>query len=52
MNGLIEWWVRNPVAANLLMVGIIISGIFGFQSMEREMDPQVRFPSLEIKCFN
>ncbi len=37
MNGLIEGWVRNPVAANLLMVGIIISGIFGFQSMEREM---------------
>ncbi len=49
MNGLIEWWVRNPVAANLLMIGIIVSGFFGFTSMEREMDPHVRFPGLEIE---
>jgi len=48
MNSLIEWWARNPVAANLLMVGIFVSGIIGFSSMEREMDPQVRFPGLEI----
>jgi multidrug efflux pump subunit AcrB len=48
MNGLIEWWVKNPVAANLLMWGILIAGFFGFQSMEREMDPHVRFPGLEI----
>ena len=49
MNGLIEWWARNSVAANLLMVGIFVSGIIGFTSMEREMDPQVRFPGLEIE---
>jgi len=49
MNGLIEWWARNSVAANLLMVGIFVSGIIGFSSMEREMDPQVRFPGLEIE---
>jgi multidrug efflux pump subunit AcrB len=48
MNGLIEWWARNSVAANLLMVGIFVSGIIGFTSMERELDPQVRFPGLEI----
>jgi len=49
MNGLIEWWARNSVAANLMMVGIFVAGVFGFQSMEREMDPQVRFPGLEIE---
>jgi multidrug efflux pump subunit AcrB len=49
MNRLIEWWARNPVAANLLMVGIFVSGIIGFSSLEREMDPQVRFPGLEIE---
>jgi multidrug efflux pump subunit AcrB len=48
MNGLIEWWARNSVAANLLMVGIFVSGIIGFTSMEKELDPQVRFPGLEI----
>ncbi len=48
MNKFIEWWARNSVAANLLMVGIFLAGIAGFSSMEREMDPQVRFPGLEI----
>src|SRR5210317_331780 len=49
MNHLIEWWARNPVAANLLMVGIFVAGFIGFNSMEREMDPQVRFPGLQIE---
>jgi multidrug efflux pump subunit AcrB len=49
MNKLIEWWARNSVAANLMMVGIFVSGIIGFTSLEREMDPQVRFPGLEIR---
>jgi multidrug efflux pump subunit AcrB len=49
MNRLIEWWARNSVAANLLMVGIFVAGFIGFGSMEREMDPQVRFPGLQIE---
>lgn len=48
MNGLIEWWARNTVAANLLMVGIIIGGVLGFMNMEREIDPTVRFNGLVI----
>jgi len=49
MNGLIAWWARNSVAANLVMVGIFVAGAIGFSKMEREMDPQVRFPGLEIE---
>ncbi len=49
MNNLIAWWANNTVAANLLMVGIFVAGIFGFNMMERELDPQVRFPGLEIR---
>ncbi len=48
MNGLIEWWARNTVAANLLMVGIILSGVLGFFKMEREIDPTVRFNGLQV----
>ncbi|MEE4216967.1 MAG: efflux RND transporter permease subunit [Xanthomonadales bacterium] len=51
MNRLIDWWARNTVAANLLMVGIFVAGFIGFNSMEREMDPQIRFPGLEIEVF-
>jgi len=42
MERLIGWWVRNPVAANLLMIGILLSGLLGFLSMEREAFPQVK----------
>ncbi|WOX06084.1 efflux RND transporter permease subunit [Microbulbifer pacificus] len=49
MNSLIAWWARNSVAANLAMIGILVAGVIGFFSMEREMDPQVRFPGLEIR---
>lgn len=36
MNGFIAWWARNPVAANLLMVGILASGLLAYQGIERE----------------
>jgi len=49
MNSLINWWARNTVAANLLMFGIFVAGIIGFTSMEREMDPHVRFPGVSIE---
>ena len=48
MNGLIAWWARNSVAANLVMVGIFVAGALGFSQMEREMNPHVRFPGLQI----
>ena len=48
MNRLIAWWAQNTVAANLIMVGIFVAGFFGIISMEREMEPQVRFPGLYI----
>lgn len=49
MNGMIDWWARNPVAANLLMVGLFVAGIIGFGQLEREMEPQVRFPGVSIE---
>ncbi len=49
MNNLIAWWAKNPVAANLVMVGLFVAGIIGYGNLEREMDPQVRFPGLQIQ---
>jgi multidrug efflux pump subunit AcrB len=48
MNNLIAWWAKNSVAANLVMLGLFIAGIIGYNNMEKEMNPQVRFPGLEI----
>jgi multidrug efflux pump subunit AcrB len=39
MRNTIAWWAANPVAANLLMFGILLAGLLGFVAMEREAFP-------------
>ncbi len=48
MNGIVAWWARNTVAANLLMVGIIVAGMLGFARMEREVFPTIQLNWVEI----
>ncbi|MAE58708.1 MAG: acriflavin resistance protein [Halobacteriovorax sp.] len=42
-SGIISWFARNSVAANLLMVFIIIMGIASYLTIQRQM-----FPNIEI----
>ncbi|PQA86197.1 efflux RND transporter permease subunit [Hyphococcus luteus] len=48
MNGLIAWWAKNSVAANLLMVSCIIAGLIAFTKMEREVFPSASFNGANI----
>ncbi|MDM3870298.1 efflux RND transporter permease subunit [Porticoccus sp. W117] len=48
MNSAIAWWAKNPVAANLMMVGIVLSGILGYLGMEREIFPTLRVPLVQV----
>ena len=48
MNGLITWWAKNPIAANLLLIAIIIAGFFGFSRIEREVFPSADFNGATI----
>ncbi len=41
---LISWWTRNSVAANLLMIAILIAGFVAYLQIERELEPSVRLP--------
>ncbi|WP_285164460.1 efflux RND transporter permease subunit [Shewanella goraebulensis] len=41
-KGIISWFAQNSVAANLLMMGVIIVGLFSFNDIRKEA-----FPSLE-----
>ena len=41
MNGVIQWFARNNVAANLLVVGLIVAGFTGLSSAKREVFPTV-----------
>ena len=41
-QGIIAWFARNPVAANLFMIGIIVVGILSVSDLRKEA-----FPSME-----
>ena len=46
-TGLIAWFANNPVASNLLMGFIIIMGLVSYNSIQRQM-----FPNVEINFIN
>lgn len=48
MKGFIAWWIKNPVAANLLMVATIFMGIVGFNKLEREFIPSMTFNGMSV----
>lgn len=48
MKRLIGWWVKNAIAANLLMVAIILMGIFGFFKLEREFIPAPKVSTINV----
>ncbi|MBU6406841.1 MAG: efflux RND transporter permease subunit [Alphaproteobacteria bacterium] len=39
MNGIVNWWGRNPVAGNLLMLACLVMGFLSFTRMEKEFFP-------------
>ncbi len=41
-TGIIAWFARNSVAANLLMLFIIIGGIISYQMMTKRMQPDIQ----------
>ncbi|HEY7886436.1 MAG TPA: efflux RND transporter permease subunit, partial [Cellvibrionaceae bacterium] len=40
MNGLIKWFVDNPIAANLLMLAMLLGGFASYSSVEKEAFPR------------
>lgn len=48
MKSLISWWVKNSIAANLLMVAIFLMGIYGFFKLEREFTPAPKVTTIEV----
>lgn len=50
MNGIINWFARNPVAANLMAMTIIVAGIVSTLNMKQEIFPEVdpRMVTVEV----
>ena len=49
MNGMIAWFAKNPVAANLLMVFIIVSGAISVFIVNSEVFPQFSLDVVSIE---
>ena len=47
-KGIIAWWAKNSVAANLLMLMAFIFGAMGFLNLEREVFPQADFNGASV----
>jgi multidrug efflux pump subunit AcrB len=49
-TGLIAWFANNSVAANLLMVFIIIMGLVGYNNIQRQMFPNIEINYIQISA--
>ncbi len=49
MKGAIGWFARNPVAANLMMVFIIMSGAIATQAVREEVFPEMELDRVSIR---
>ncbi len=47
-SGIIAWFTKNPVAANLLMIVIIVLGIGSGSMIQRAMFPEIEVPIISI----
>jgi len=48
LSGIIAWFTRNNVAANLLMVSILVVGIFSYQNINKKMFPEFNPNSIQV----
>lgn len=48
MNGIIAWFAHNHVAANLLMVALIVIGLASYSSIEQKSFPDIEIQIIQI----
>ena len=48
MNGPIEWFARNHVAANLLLMLIVVSGIAALPTIQQKIFPDIDVDMISI----
>ncbi|MCF8475075.1 MAG: efflux RND transporter permease subunit [Emcibacter sp.] len=51
MNNIVSWFVNNPVAANLLMILLLIGGIVGLQKIDKESFPSIDGSEIHVDVF-
>ena len=49
MYGMVDWFARNSVAANLLMVLIVVSGLIAVFTINEEIIPEIELDRIVIE---
>ena len=49
MKSMIEWFARNSVAANLMMVFIVVSGVLAVFTVNEETFPEIELDRVNIE---
>ena len=49
MKSITHWWASNSVAANLLMIILLLGGVVSYFNIERELEPYVEFPGAWVQ---
>ena len=47
-GGIVSWWARNSVAANLVMIVAIVGGFLGYNMLNREVFPTASFSGATV----
>jgi multidrug efflux pump subunit AcrB len=47
-NGIIAWFAYNHVAANLLMIFILVAGFFSYQNLNKKTFPEFNVNSIQV----
>ena len=50
MENIIRWFVNNSVAANMLMIFIIVSGIFAIPFLRKEVFPEIKVDIISVSA--
>lgn len=48
-RGLIAWFVNNPVAANLLMISIVLAGIYSVFTIRKQSFPTIQLDEIHVQ---
>jgi len=48
MRAIVKWWASNTVAANLMMLILLVGGLVSFIQIERETVPYVEIPGAQV----
>lgn len=49
MRAIIHWFAHNPIAANLMMLGIIVGGLVSAPKLDKEFFPRVSLNLIQIQ---